>query len=131
MVTLVVVGSPAIKKNRNRVIRVKGRPFIIPSKKAVDWEKDAVSQLKAQWRDKPPIEGPLSATLHIHLSSRQNGDMFNYDQAPLDALQEAGVIQNDRQFQEGHLFLHKKSGNPRVEITVSELVQQPITVFSS
>lgn len=57
------------------------------------WREDAVLWLRLQ---KPPaFTGPVSVVIGLPRSTR--GDADNRNKAALDALQEAGVVANDKQ----------------------------------
>jgi len=96
---LTIPGNPVIKKN-HRPIFINprtGRPFPGKSDSLRDWEREAVTALKEQ---SPALELaiPLVATFLIFRkqSPEAPGDQSNYYEAPQDALQAAGIIQDDR-----------------------------------
>lgn len=67
----------------------KGR---VKTKAYKKWREDAVLWLRLQ---KPPtFTGPVSVSIALPLATR--GDADNRNKAALDALQEAGVVANDR-----------------------------------
>ncbi len=120
---LTIIGSPRTKKNSQRIVQVKGRPVIIQSKNAVGWEASAVAQMKSATRRDTqgmwlPAEGPVSLRALVY-RDRKVGDLGNYLAAVCDALERAGVVENDRliqSFDGSRLLVDKK--NPRVEIEI-------------
>lgn len=121
---LVILGKAVTKKNSMRIARtVMGTPFILPSKANQVWHRDAVRQLREQWRGRggtlPALTGPLSVRYDIVLRNHQHeGDADNYMAAINDALQAAGVIANDKQVRCGTFAKSYDAANPRVEVTI-------------
>lgn len=132
---LVIVGVPTTKKNHGQVVhsgpkcpackRGTGRPFVFPSAESKAWTKSAVEQLKVQaaagaknpgcWRWDIPINCRA-----LFYRERSVGDANNYYAALADALEEAGVVANDRLIVswDGSRLL-KDAANPRIEILLS------------
>ncbi len=52
-------------------------------------------------------------------SDLRHGDGDNCHKSVLDALQNAGVIVNDKQVVDGHYHVREDKGNPRVEVVLS------------
>lgn len=116
----VILGAPPVKKNRMQIVTNPkiARPFLVPNQKYKKWRSHAVQQLKSEWRDVP-----LSDFLHVRalffLPNARRVDLSNLLEAPADALEEAGVIEND-------YFISSWDGsrrmldrnNPRIELTV-------------
>ncbi len=132
---LTILGPPRTKKNHQRIIRVKGRPVIMQAKTSEGWEKSAVAQLQIQWNHRSPMvirgdheeskkrpvprDGPLSLRALVY-RDRKVGDLGNYLAAVCDALERAGVVENDRLIQsfDGSRLLVDKA-RPRVEIEIT------------
>lgn len=100
-----------------------GRPFVLPSQANQTWSRDAVRQLREQFRGPrgplPALTGPVSITYDIVLRNHQHeGDADNYMAAINDALQKAGVIANDRQIRCGTFAKRYDPINPRVDLTI-------------
>ena len=120
---LVITGPPRTKKNHQRIIRVKGRPVIMQAKTAEGWEASAVAQLRTQrpisrgfWE---PATVPVSLRALVY-RDRKVGDLGNYLAAVCDALERAGVVENDRliqSFDGSRLLIDRK--NPRVELEIT------------
>lgn len=123
----VIFGKPVSKKNGKKIIRTRsGRPMIISNSDVLAWERDAVRQLKRQWMHDHPIPKGilLNARIVSYCAKRQRSDASNLYEAPQDALQEAGILENDY-----WIVSHNGSKrlvddeNPRVEITLTEVDQ--------
>ena len=129
-VRLVILGSPRTKKNHQRIIRVKGRPVIMQAKTSEGWETLAIIQLMAQ-RDRlgfPAGRGmPVSLRALVY-RERNVGDLGNYLAAICDALERAGVVENDRLIQsfDGSRLLLDKA-RPRVELEITAMDATPAT----
>jgi Holliday junction resolvase RusA-like endonuclease len=112
---LVILGAPVTKKTSQQIIRNKaGRSFIIPAARTRSWQKSAAIKILEQTRYVFTV--PVNCRAMIY-RVRQVGDAVNYYQAIADALEEAGVVVNDRLIVswDGSRMLHDKF-NPRVEI---------------
>ena len=113
-VKLIIFGSAQSKANSRRLVTFGGRPRIIKSKPALQFEKDVKAQVQPM---DEMLEGDLSFHADIYYPSRRQ------DLDPsilLDALQ--GLIYaNDRQFKQisSCRFLDKE--NPRSEIWIKEI----------
>jgi len=103
-------GQLVSSKNRRRIVGFKtGRPRLIKSKPALDYEKAAAKEV---WRGAKGIEGPVSLTAHVFYSTRRPDlDV----QLLMDVLQKARVILDDRQIHQIIATKYVDKVNPRVE----------------
>jgi Holliday junction resolvase RusA-like endonuclease len=125
--TCVILGDAATKKNRPRLIRVKGRTIPIPCKEYMTWEKISVlqlniarSELGAWKRDCVFPNEPVEVEAVFYRTNRRP-DLVNLYQALSDILEKARIVHNDRQivcWSGGPIIVDKDK--PRVEITVSQ-----------
>jgi len=94
--------------------------FIASSKKVSDWKNSAAQQLKDQWGSRKCISGGIELSVDVisYLGKRQRTDVDNLAAAPLDSLEEAGVIANDYWIKRLLCVRRKDDDNPRVEITI-------------
>lgn len=134
-VQLTILGAPMTKKNHGRRIKRGKRIFHVPSQACTDWTEAAVLQLRQQydrdpvhfvaikWRgqhviDRGPVLMPVNVRALIYRDANR-GDAVGYYQAIADALEAAGVVENDRLCVswDGSRLL-KDAANPRVEITL-------------
>lgn len=118
----VIKGPPRTKKNHQRIAKRKdGVPFILQAKTATAWAKSAVWQLQAQHTGQPPFRDPVNLSARVY-RDRATGDLVNYLQAISDALEAAGVVENDRLIVsfDGCRLL-KDAERPRVELELREV----------
>jgi Holliday junction resolvase RusA-like endonuclease len=121
---LVIFGPPRTKKTSNRIVRVRNRLRIIPSKAHEAWEQIALPQLRQQWHQEP-LTSPVAVRARVY-RERAVGDLVNYLQAVADALEHAGVVANDRLIESwdgSRLALDKL--DPRTEIELNMLDSVP------
>lgn len=115
---------PITKKNSQQILTNKktGRPFIMPSAKYKQYEREA------QWFLKPAPPRPIECSLNIkclfYLPTRRRTDLTNLLEAVDDVLVHAGIIQDDHSgivtAHDGSRVLYDKD-NPRTEITITRL----------
>ncbi len=119
-----VHGAPRTKKNHTRILRVRGRVVVAQAESHEAWANAAILQLRARSHGLPEwVRGPVNLRALIY-RERDTGDLGNYLAAVCDALQEAGVVQNDREVRgfDGSRLL-KDAKSPRIEITLTPLVE--------
>lgn len=125
--TLTILGPPRTKKTSNRIVQVRGKPRVLPSKANVSWTMAAVLQLRSALRRAPsdlPVvvlpyfAAPVGCRALVYRDALR-GDLIGYLQAIADALEQAGVVTNDKLIEswDGSRML-KDARNPRVEITI-------------
>lgn len=116
---------PITKKNSQQILTnpKTGRPFIMPSKKYKEYERDAV------WLLRPvpprPIECRVNIKCLFYLPTRRRTDLTNLLEAVDDLLVHAGIIADDHYgIVEAHdgsrCFVDKD--NPRTEITITRII---------
>lgn len=118
MATFVIEGTPVTKKNHQRIGRNKktGAPFILQSRPHESWVSHAVLQLRYQWRGQPAIAQPVNLAAVVY-RARNTGDLLNYLAAISDALEAAGVVENDRLIVSlNGSRMTKDDARPRVEL---------------
>ena len=119
---------PITKKNSQQILTnpKTGRPFIMPSKKYKEYEREAV------WFLRPvpprPIECRCNIKCLFYLPTRRRTDLTNLLEAVDDLLVHAGIIADDYYgIVEGHdgsrCFVDKD--NPRTEITITRMMDMP------
>jgi Holliday junction resolvase RusA-like endonuclease len=138
-ISLTILGEPASKGNQRQIVsfpdgRGGKRPALIKSKKARDYERDAMLQIPPAARQR--IEGPVRVTLRIfYATERPDLD----ESVVLDVLQDRhrgkgearelvqkGVYRNDRQVREKHVYHAIDRVNPRAEVEVEAMQPQPV-----
>ena len=117
---LTVSGDTPSLKNSKQIFRGKnGRPFITSSNASKEWRYKAVRELAEQFKGYKVTEYPITLRLIFYRSTLRRFDLDNAAGGVLDALVEAGVIEDDSF---NHIeYLHLKYGgvdknNPRAEI---------------
>jgi Holliday junction resolvase RusA-like endonuclease len=108
-VKLVIEGAPRTKKNSLRRIRRGRKTFTVPSAAHEAWEAIAIPQLRYQWgrvcteadwlRGRVTYGGPWTGDLNMRAivyRDRAVGDLLNYLASVSDALERAGVVEDDK-----------------------------------
>jgi Holliday junction resolvase RusA-like endonuclease len=90
-VELVLEGSVPSKKNQ-RINRGDGKSF--PSKKFVDWQVDALKQVRVQTRHR--FYTPVSIEVIVYFATKTRSDLDNRLSSLLDMLVEALVLRDDK-----------------------------------
>lgn len=129
-----ILGEPASKANSRQIVTIGDRPSVIKSKKARDFERDALRQIPPAAR--VGLTGDVWIVIRIwYASNRPDLD----ESVVLDVLQnrykgkgadrvlvQRGVYVNDRQVKDKRVIHHIDRINPRVEIACGPLeMQQP------
>lgn len=122
---MVITGNVPSKKNSKRIVtnHKTGKPFIISSKIHGDWHTDAIPQMQKQWKGYQVTAYPIGITMIFFWKDLRRHDLDNGCATILDALKDAGVIEDDNfkyvdciQVQYGGLDRE----NPRCEIYLDE-----------
>jgi Holliday junction resolvase RusA-like endonuclease len=96
-----------------------GRPAVIKSRKAREYERTAALQVPVR---AALLDGPLRATIRIwYASERPDLD----ESIVLDVLQ-GRVYRNDRQVRERHVYHGIDRANPRAEVVIEPLQAQQL-----
>ena len=120
--------APVSKKNSQQILNnpKTGRPFIMPSKKYKEYEREAVWFLKPM--PPRPIECRVNIKCLFYLPTRRRTDLTNLLEAVDDLLVHAGIIADDHY---GIVEAHDGSrcfvdrDNPRTEITITR-INEPV-----
>ncbi len=123
-----IEGQPASKKNSLRAFQVRGRQVVMQSKQSTAWEKTAIEQLlagKFKYRNDPNChraEQRWNLRALFYRTHEAPGDLGNFLASACDALERAGVVENDRYIAgfDGSRMLVDKA-RPRVEIELTEM----------
>ena len=89
---IVINIKPVTKKNSQRIIIVRGRPMIIPSKLYKDYEKDCSAYLKPL---ETPIDYPINLKCLFFMSTKRKIDLCNLQEAICDILVHYGILADD------------------------------------
>lgn len=135
----IIKGNPIVKKN-SRPVHMHGKiPFIGKSKRLKEYEEVAYAELLKQMLDyrktaytitqDPDLcdlfplfdaEEPFYVRYWFYRGDKRRCDCSNLVEAPQDALQQAGVIENDNLIAEFRASKAYDKENPRVEIIISQ-----------
>lgn len=123
MISITIPLTPVSKKNSQRIVIVRGRPMIIPSKVYKDYEKAAVALLRQQYSGEP-IATEVNVAMVFYMPTHRRVDLVNLQEACLDVLVMAGILKDDNSkivacMDESYVTYDKK--NPRTEITITEV----------
>lgn len=114
---------PVTKKNSQRIIKVNGRPIIIPSAKYVAYEREAIKHLQAflGGKEPPKIDEPCNVECKFYMPTRRRVDLNNLLEAATDVLVRAGILKDDNSSivasHDGSRVFYDKE-NPRTVITI-------------
>lgn len=117
-VAFIVEGAPVTKKNSLRVLKNRrtGKRFVAQSVQHNSWAEKAVWQLKAQRWGMKAISAPVNMAAVVY-REKATGDLLNYLAAVSDALEKAGIVENDRLIVSlDGSRMAKDKARPRVEI---------------
>lgn len=117
---IIIPIAPRTKKNSQRIVIVKGRPIIMPSKPYVEYEKKCKQYMPKL--DKP-IDYPINLKVTYYMETRRKCDLTNLLQATCDILVKYGILEDDNysivaSF-DGSKAEYDKS-SPRVEIFIEK-----------
>lgn len=119
----IIPGRVRIKKNGKRVFRVGRAVRVLSSILFSNWEAIAVRRLRNDWNGQRPITGKIEGTFVFYFKNRQaEPDTSNCIEGPQDALQLAGIINNDKQIVKLHAEkIIDASQEERTEILIREI----------
>lgn len=116
-VAFTVYGVAASMKNSKILTITNGKPRSIKSAAAQRFSRDFMLQVPPELRDLK-LKDPLRFTCHVFYPDHR----ADLDAALIaDLLQASGVIENDRQLIEQHLYRGVDKAEPRVEIELEVL----------
>lgn len=112
--------APRTKKNSQRIVVVRGRPMIIPSKLYKDYEKDC----KPYIPDVETIDYPINLKCIYYMPTKRRVDLCNLLEATCDMLVFYRVLADDNSkivySHDGSKVLYDKN-NPRTEIEIERV----------
>ena len=120
---MLIEGQLYSKANSRMLIRKGNRTISVKSVKAQKSFADMVLQLRAQWRGQKPIPEPAELICYVYYGSRRPDLDISL---LMDALQAAGVVENDRHIFRIHATKIIDPIFPRIEVTVRPM-QEEIT----
>ncbi len=122
MIKFTIPIAPRTKKNSQRIVVVKGRPMIIPSKLYKQYEKDCKEHLPTVGK---PIDYPINLKCVYYMPTKRRVDLVNLLEATCDMLVHYGVLQDDKSdivySHDGSCVSYDKN-NPRTEIEIERRI---------
>lgn len=126
MIKRIIPLPPITKKNSQRIIHIKGRPCIIPSKQYKDYEKDIENGNYLYWEDEE-IGYPVEVKCHYYMPTRRRVDLVNLLEATDDLLVHFHILEDDNSkivvSHDGSRVFYDKE-NPRTEIYIKAIDEQ-------
>lgn len=117
---IILYGNPITKKNSQRIIYVKNRRMIMPSKRYKEYEKSCgiiLQDYQKKWGN--PINTPVNMKCLYYMQTRRKVDLTNLLEATCDMLTHYHIIADDNRdivySHDGSRVFYDKE-NPRVEI---------------
>lgn len=119
---LCIEGTPVTKKNSSRIILVRGKPRIIPSKQFVEYEKAALYQLMSV-RPRTAVDHPVNVKCVYYMPTARKVDLVNLLEATMDILVDARILADDNAKivvgHDGGRVVYK-ADKPRAEIEITK-----------
>lgn len=112
---IIIKGRPISKKNSKRLVPIRGRMIPICSKAFLNFRDDALQQLSVMRI--PKNIPPYSVSYRFMLKGRLDADLDNLIAGINDILQEAGIIDDDKNIT--HISAVKISGCEEWESVIS------------
>lgn len=130
-ISFTVPGPPRTKKTSNRIVRAGRFHKVLPSKAFEEWNR--VAQMHLANRSNLtnlgeiglalPWRGAINCCATFYRQAAI-GDATGFYQALADALQEAGIVENDRLLVSWDgSRLKKDAKNPRIEVVLTEATE--------
>ena len=113
--------EPKTKKNSQQIIKVKGRPKIIPSKQYSEYLKACGANLPQI----ATITEPVNIKAIYYMKTKRRVDLTNLHEALHDILVHYNIIEDDNSkiivSTDGSRVMYDKE-NPRTEVTITKAV---------
>jgi Holliday junction resolvase RusA-like endonuclease len=138
-VHLTLNGNLPRKSNSRQMVTNKytGRTMFIKSPEALQFERDAQAQIPQEAR--LDLRGRVRLTAHIHYANSRSDlsdemlcdviqtkfETKTVDGVKLKSLKHVGIIKDDNQIKEKHLYWHLDKEHPHIEFEIEELEPQP------
>lgn len=113
--------APITKKNHSRIIRVKGRPMVVPSEQYRKYQTAATPFCPYEL-----IDYPVNVEAHYYMPTRRKADITNLESALMDVLVHAGTLMDDNctiVVSTDGSRVHYDKDNPRTEVVITPSVE--------
>nr|DAE34467.1 MAG TPA: Endodeoxyribonuclease RusA [Caudoviricetes sp.] len=120
MIKFTVPLTPVSKKNNQQIAinKATGRPFVVPSKKYKEYEKNALWFIP---RKQKPIDEPVNVKCLFYMPTHRRCDLTNMLEAIDDVMVSGGLLADDNykiiESHDGSRVLYDKE-NPRTEVYI-------------
>lgn len=119
---IIIPITPITKKTHQQIIRVNGRPMVIPSKQYKQFEKACEEWLRPY--SHLNIDYPVNLSCRYYMPTRRRVDLVNLAEATCDILVKYGVLKDDNSnivaSMDGSRVFYDKE-NPRTCIDITPL----------
>ena len=114
-----IASSPHTKKNSQVIAKHNGRTFVVQNKLYKKYEKECLNVIEPPEK---PIDEPVNVQMRFFMPTRRRVDLVNLQQACLDILVRAGVLEDDNfnivYSMDGSRVFYDKT-DPRTEIEIT------------
>ena len=114
-----IASSPHTKKNSQVIAKHNGRTFVVQNKLYKKYEKECLNVIEPPEK---PLDEPVNVQMRFFMPTRRRVDLVNLQQACLDILVRAGVLEDDNfnivYSMDGSRVFYDKE-NPRTEIEIT------------
>lgn len=121
---IVIPIPPRTKKNSQRIVLVKGRPIIMPSKLYKDFEKESGNYIPQLGQLKPYFKEPVNVKCLYYMPTKRRVDLVNLLEATDDILVHYEILEDDNSniivSHDGSRVFYDKE-NPRTEIYIETI----------
>ena len=115
----IIALSPHTKKNSQVIAKHNGRTFVVQNKLYKKYEKECLNVIEPPEK---PLDEPVNVQMRFFMPTRRRVDLVNLQQACLDILVRAGVLEDDNfnivYSMDGSRVFYDKE-NSRTEITIT------------
>lgn len=119
-----IFAPPITKKNHSQIIKVNGRPMLIPSKEYRQYEKDVAPFMP---KLNKPIDFPVNVQAVFYKNTKRQVDLPNLIACLHDVLVKYGVVADDcREIiyaVDGSRVFYDKQ-NPRTEVLITSIPEE-------
>ena len=121
-ISFTLFGAPRTKKTSNRLVPVRGRQFVLPSKAWVKWRDSLTFRCAGKMLPySSPIKEPVNCAA-IFYRDALRGDAVGYYQGLADVLEYYRIVDDDKYLVSWDgSRLEKDAKNPRVEVTLESV----------
>lgn len=121
----VIIGHAVSVNDYNKPVIIGGKPALVKSANAREWDKKMLDQLREQWNLRLPYEEEVFLIADVFISANTM-DSDNPLKPLKDAIQAAGILKNDRQVRRDMITKHVDRDRPRIEVHLYPSTLKPL-----